>query len=262
MIVKELFEKLDKKDIVDAYMFRHGYCSESFKSKERTMLENIETQRKERMLVEEMIDNIRNHDIDASLSHMVLFVFPSVSIFWDERDEKGVDSHVVDSNDARAKIKDKNWQNKDDSRVEGYAYEFETRTDVLSYTVAKTSLERMDPLEITSEILNEMSFFGYEEASHDETVEKELATLNERVEEIKEREEKGEPIGIPHEDVFASLEKSIYDSFKTDEERKHYEIEKKYEKELEPIEHEYAMRMSKHYCEIIEDYYKAEFLDT
>lgn len=259
MIVKELFQKLDKEAIIDAYMFRHGYCCQTFEAKGRSLSENIAVMRNEREMVGKMINTIVSHDVDAESASKILFVFQTKSIFWDEKDDVLYESHFVESEEVKEKIKDASWKNDGDSSVSGYGYDFCSWKEILGFTIAKTSLKEVDPFEITSEVLNEMSFFGYEEEAHDETVSNEIEILNERMEEIQEKEKAGEPIGVKHEDVFAELEKRYCDSL-SDEEKKYRCFEKEFEAKTEGIRHNYSKRRAQEYKEFIENYYKAEFL--
>lgn len=259
MIVKELFQKLDKEAIIDAYMFRHGYCKQSFEANSRSLSENIAVMRNEREMVGKMIDTIVSHDTDAEFASRILFVLKTKSIFWDDKDNVIFESRFVETEEAKEKIKDESWKNEGDSAICGYGYDLCPWKEILGFTIAKTSLKELDPLEITSEILSEMSFFGYEEESHDETVSDEIDELNERIEEIQEREKAGEPIGISHEEVFAELEKKYCASL-TDEEMEYHRLEKEFDSKTERIRHNYSLRCANEQSKLLEDYYKAEFL--
>lgn len=85
--------------------------------------------------------------------------------------------------------------------IQSYAFEFEPWNQILGYEVANSSIEEYGINEVAAAILNEMTFFGYEEANALKHAQNEINILNERIQEIEEHPERT----VPAEQVFQEL---------------------------------------------------------
>lgn len=260
MLVIDLFRSLDRNDIVDAYLFKYGLSVSSIETLKHTIDENIQAVRREREMVARLVDIICEHDVDDSVSSCVLFVIPYKEAIWSERGKILFDAGMVYADEAKAKITDDSWTNDGDSRVDGYAFEFTAMSEVLGYRVADVCLERVNHLDITSEILNELTMFGYDEIRRSERIESEVGILVDRVADIDKRVVNGETVGIPHDEVFARLEKSHYDSLESEDERLYYVREREFKKSVSDIRDRFMRQIMVENKKLCEDYYKAEFL--
>lgn len=260
MLVKELFQSLNRDDIVDAYMFRYGLRADSIEASGHTLEENMRAVRRERRMVFDLVDRICQMDTSNEFSDDILFVIPYKDSYWEDRGKTVFDAHVVHKSEALSKIKSSDWVDDGDDRVEGYAFEFCPTEEIISYTVSEACLKKVNHLDITTEVLSELSFFGYETESRDSRVVDEMEEIGRRVDDMDARLACGEEAGIPAEQVFAELDKHFLDSCETDEEREHLLLEREFDDKVRDIEYRYAMRFVEINRKITEDFYKSEFL--
>lgn len=106
--------------------------------------------------------------------------------------------------------------------IQNYAFEFEPWCKILGYEVANASIEEYETDEVASAILNEMTFFGYEEKKASEYAKEEIDILNDRIQEIKKHPDRT----IPAEKVFSDLRKEFgwEEPTKEEEEETHQRI--------------------------------------
>lgn len=97
-----------------------------------------------------------------------------------------------------------------------YGICFETRDEVLSYTLSPVMLEKYSEVQIAATILDEVTFFGIEQNYCNERIEQNVKSLKEQVEEIDRAREEGREIGIPADEVFKELG---YEDTRTEEEK-------------------------------------------
>lgn len=186
MIVQELFKSLDKKDFIKYYCQYECVLSNKYR-----------TTKNGKKIITDLFDKLCNADPiltsndDDNGMNEIIFCIP----------ELGTISCSTYS------VYEKDLLEPDDTGyVEHYGIEFDSMLKVLGYKVSDACLFHFDdPRLIAASILYEMTFFGYTLEDQEDEAKALLDSLHEQVEDIKEKEEKGEPIGIPADEVFNGL---------------------------------------------------------
>ena len=160
MTVQELFKKLNRGEFVDEYL---SYCDESKSTGEKEILDAL-------LDLNDLLDAFNKLNIIPDNSRIV-FCTPLLG-------ENHLDSFIIKKED----LLDTEIENNE--IPEGYAYEFNCMSDILSYSVSNACLYAFGELKVACAILYEMTFFGYNIEEQKETSEKETAQLNKAIEEI------------------------------------------------------------------------------
>ena len=137
-----------------------------------------------------------------------------------KRDLIEKDINIIDFDDENRELLSPEEHEK--KYIQNYAFEFEPWSIVLGYEVADASIEEYGKNEVAAAILNEMTFFGFEEEEAFKHAKKEIDILNERVQEIKDHPERT----IPAEEMFSKLRKEFgwEEPTKEEEEETHRRI--------------------------------------
>lgn len=256
MTVQELFKKLDKKDIVDSYMFIYGYDAERAEAKMRTAEENIKAVRRERELVELLVDYIRLCKAKTNEEKNILFAIPEKETFYEDKDDPAyISTFYVPAERAIKMMSAPDWKDEDIYEVEHYAYDFVPTEEVVGYEVAKTALKYIEPLIITADILEELSFFGYDPDYRMQRIEEVKKELEASVEEIK----KEEGSVTTADDLWAELYQAELDDCKTEDERQHIILEHEFQEKTEAIQRRYADQVMSESEQVMLQFFKEEF---
>lgn len=160
MTVQELFKNLDRDTFIDEYL---NYCGEPKSAKRKERLKNL-------------LDAFNNINVTPNNSWIV-FCEPIVG-------ENHLDSTII----KKEELLDTEVEN---GKVpEGYAYEFECMTDILSYSVSLACIYAFGIIKVACSILYEMTFFGDTLDIQRENVKQEVEQLNKSIEEVHNGEAK------------------------------------------------------------------------
>lgn len=263
MTVQELFFNTDMDDIIDAYMFKHGICTTTLEASTHTLQENINAVRTERELVKNLILNIIKAKADEKDAEKILFCIPYYSADYDDKNKIEYSTFFVHKEEAIQKINLPDWANDDDMMVMHYAYDFSPLHEVVGMTIAECCLSgnlAVPVLEITTDILENLSFFGYEEEPRLQRLDEIFSELDESMKHYQEAVEQGKPAGTPAKVVFEQMRQDILNSCETEDERNHYIYTCEYHDKVHEIEYRYTETIIRQNNLLTEQYYKAEFL--
>ena len=154
MTVQELFKNLDRNVFINEYL---NYCGEPKSAKRRERLKNL-------------LDAFNNINVTPNNSWIV-FCEPIVG-------ENHLDSTII----KKEELLDTKVENGE--VPEGYAYEFDCMTDILSYSVSLACIYAFGIIKVACSILYEMTFFGDTLDMQQENVKQEIKQLNRSIEEV------------------------------------------------------------------------------
>lgn len=154
MTVQELFKNLDRSVFINEYL---NYCGESKSTKRKERLKNL-------------LDAFNNINITPNNSWIV-FCEPIVG-------ENHLDSTIIKKEELL------NTEVENGEVPEGYAYEHNSMTDILGYSVSLACIYAFGAIKVACSILYEMTFFGYTIDTQQENVKQEVEQLNRSIEDV------------------------------------------------------------------------------
>lgn len=154
MIVQELFKDLDKDTFINEYL---EYCGEPKSTKRKNKIRNLLNEF-------DKLDTVPDNS-------WIVFCEPIIG-------EDHLDSTII----KKEELLDTEVENGE--VPEGYAYEFECMTDILSYSVSLACIYAFGIIKVACSILYEMTFFGDTLDIQRENVKQEIKQLNRSIEEV------------------------------------------------------------------------------
>ena len=154
MTVQELFKNLDRNIFINEYL---NYCGEPKSAKRKARLENL-------------LDAFNTINVIPNNSFIV-FCEPIVG-------ENHLDSTIIKKEELLDTKVEKG------EVPEGYAYEFDCMTDILSYSVSLACIYAFGAIKVACSILYEMTFFGYTIDTQQENVRQKVEQLNSSIEDV------------------------------------------------------------------------------
>ena len=154
MTVQELFKNLDRNTFIDEYL---NYCGEPKSAKRKERLKNL-------------LDAFNNINV-APNNSWIVFCEPIVG-------ENHLDSTII----KKEELLDTKVENGE--VPEGYAYEYNSMTDILGYSVSLACIYAFGIIKVACSILYEMTFFGYTIDTQQENVQQEVEQLNRSIEDV------------------------------------------------------------------------------
>ena len=162
--VQDILRELDTDRLIDTYLYDHPIRYEDWE--DRTV---AEIQNQYRIRLREFIDRLRTMQIkppeDGRIS--LFYVHRCIKDDFDD-----VSFHLIYLDEFREKGYD----------CESYAYEFEEQAEIVGYYVAETPLMSHYLYDLVSEVMEEASFFGFEQ----QRLKEEREELDRRIKEIKD----------------------------------------------------------------------------
>lgn len=171
------------------------------------------------------LSSIQN--IIPSNSDMIVFVCKEYETFYNDKRLTFIDSFSCYKEEIIKKVPDGISLWGEENRIEHYAYDFSPRAEILGMDLFID--DDVSEKDAFNHIINEMTSFSIDENIRENKINEIVESLRESVEDIEQRREKGEPIGIPAEEVFAELQKEIWEQ--ADDEGKARILKEKEEKE-------------------------------
>lgn len=152
----------------------------------------------------------------------VLFVTKEIGTFFDD-EEYGLNSWVCKREDILEKAKGEITLWNGENRIEHYAYDMDSLGNIIS---CELFIHEVDGMDAACEILENITFFGFEEDSRMEKVGGIIESLKEQTEELKA----GTLKTVPAEEVFEELRKEILSNATEEEKEEILREEEEHEK--------------------------------
>ena len=162
--VQDILRELDTERLIDTYLYDHPIQYEEWK--DRTVSE-IQNQYRKRL--REFIDRLRTMQVKPPEDGRISLFYVHRCI-KDEFDD--VSFHLIYLDEFREKGYD----------CQSYAYEFDEQAKIVGYYVAETPLMAYYIYDLASEVMEEASFFGFEQ----QRLQAEREELDRRIKEIED----------------------------------------------------------------------------
>ena len=261
MTVQDLFQIQNKEDILDAYMFDYGYNHNRVEARKRSILENIQRTRNERTNVSKFIDYMRTCKPVQPKQKYVLMAIPETSMFYEDKGHADmVNTFYVDADEAFQKMSSSDWDDAHINVIAHYAYEMLPAEEAAGFEVAEVSLRYLHPLAIIADIINELTFFGYDQCARMERVKELKMELTEAVEEIKTNSEKGAPTGRLYEEYAEEHHKQALEACESEDERAYMILEEEFDQKTREIRDRYTEIILEINRKQMVHFYKEEFM--
>lgn len=247
MIVKDLLIKMD--NIVDDYLKMYPlFADYELEAMTKEEIEKYYKKIGEKFKLFLLDIKERN----TSPTDGILFVVKHIDEYYDNKGTS-ISSFVCYKSDINKKIKNEItlWNNDDENRIEHYAYDFESRNNVLSFELFID--ENVSELEAACEIINEMILLGIDEEDNNKEKDKIIKSLEESIDNI----ENGEKT-YSLEEVFEKLEKNILENSNDEQKEsfKKHKLEKEKNKDRDDLYYRIASRINHKTCiSAIEKYF-------
>lgn len=232
MKVKELFEKVPKEYILRAYRIMFEMNSSSDK---------IKYSIPELIAYDKLFDERAIRFIDAIIhigepekeeKDKVIFVVQLTSDDYEEKDQKYFTSGLVFEDEFCAKAaKDFTvWGREGENNLTWYAYEMDGLESIANCYIADQSIEECSAVVCAAEILNEMTFYGFDREYRQENIDKLKSDLDKAMEEVDGGK------FIPADDFLKEMHRDRLASLKDNDEKRYYELKREFRKAVMDIE--------------------------
>jgi len=240
-----LFARLDKDDILRCYRL----FFEIFYDNEKAGYSTAEMVKRDRDFYREvgrLIDDVVNvRDIAPTGKNLVIFVQQCVSEFIDKADRK-VFSACAFREDAFREKAGKDFQVCSDGKEAlcPYAYDRETLEVIGNYRVADQSIKKLSAVVCAATILDDITWFGYDEKTRMKNIKEENDLLKKLVGKVR-----GEDVSCSDDDDDASEDDdrdcAPPQECKDKDRRRYNELKLRFYKDVEDIEFRWLRKADK-----------------
>lgn len=256
MTVQEVFRKLHREDIVSAYIYRYGIQDDSWEVSAKSLEEKLLLRKKEKASLRTFVNTLCECVPKAPEKPQTLCIVEYKDIDITNKAGRTLTSFTVYDEEIKKFLK----ENRQDTFPDTYGYDFSPIDTIAGIRIADTSINNLTPLAITTEILNEIAFFGIDEEQRLNRIQEITEELEAQRIEIEENKKSGKPPGIPAEVVFQQLREKYLHNCQTEEERQYAIYKHEFQDKVHEIEMRYAEQIIRENQQISKDFYCKEFL--
>ncbi|MCD7956689.1 MAG: hypothetical protein LUG93_13285 [Lachnospiraceae bacterium] len=251
MIVQELFQQADSGRVEEAYFLMHTifYPYEKF-----SLDKKIDATIRIKGYIREYISRFSACDINIK-EPQTIFIIELPCENYEDKGDTELTLFLVDDSEARRKVQGdfSAWSGDEEHRINHYGISMSRMEEIAGCHIAGESVENLGITACCAKILYEFFEFGYS----DESREKNIQDLYERLEEGKKDIEEGRTFS--HEEVFSHLWQEMLEACTDEDERTHMILKKEYEDKVEEIERRYVYKVLEENHKKVIDLIKKEY---